>query len=151
VLPGLDPAAPGENHRLVLRRLAIGLVLLTGGACQAPRVGPSTVPAGTWGGDDGGLIVTAEGAHAHIGCTLGDVTGAIALDPQGGFEVEGKWNVDAFPIDRGIFHPAHLSGRTDGHTLTLAARLSDTGQALGPVLLTLGQEPRLQNCPICRR
>ena len=43
------------------------------------------------------------------------------------------------------------AGRTDGHTLTLAVRLSDTGQALGPVLLTLGMEPRMQNCPICRR
>jgi hypothetical protein len=112
---------------------------------------PGTVPSGTWGGDDGGLYVTAEGAHAHIGCTLGDVTGAIALDPEGRFEVEGKWNVNAFPIDRGIFHPAHISGRTDGRTLTLAARLSDTGQALGPVLLTLGREPRMPNCPICRR
>jgi len=30
-------------------------------------------------------------------------------------------------------------------------RLSDTGQALGPVRLTRGREPRMQDCPICRR
>jgi len=132
------------------RRLAL-FVLVAIGACAAPRVGPETVPTGTWGGDDGGLIVTADGAHAHIGCTLGDVTGAIALDAEGRFDVEGQWNVEAFPVNRGILHPARLSGRTDGATLSLAVRLSDTGQSLGPVVLTHGQEPRMQNCPICRR
>ena len=132
------------------RRLAL-FVLVAIGACAAPRVGPETVPTGTWGGDDGGLIVTADGAHAHIGCTLGDVTGAIALDAEGRFDVEGQWNVEAFPVNRGILHPARLSGRTDGATLSLAVRLSDTGQSLGPVVLTHGQEPHMQNCPICRR
>ena len=136
---------------MLLRSLMLGLVILGVGACEAARVVPDTVTKGTWGGDDGGLIVTAEGAHAHIGCTLGDVEGPIALDADGRFDVDVPWNVDAFPIDRGIRHPARLSGRTDGHTLTLAVRLSDTGQALGPVLLTLGMEPRMQNCPICRR
>jgi len=133
------------------RRLALGIVVLGLGACSAPRVGPDTVPTGTWGGDDGGLIVSAEGAHAHIGCTVGDVAGAIALDAEGAFDVDGTWNVDAFPVNRGILHPARISGRTDGATLSLAVRLSDTGQALGPVILTRGREPRMQNCPICRR
>jgi hypothetical protein len=133
------------------RRLVLALFALIIGACAASRMAPDSVPSGTWGGDDGGLIVTAEGAHAHIGCTLGDVAGAIPLDAEGRFELEGRWNVDAFPVDRGILHPARLSGWTDGRTLSLAVRLSDTGQALGPVLLTLGKEPRMQNCPICRR
>jgi len=132
------------------RRVALGIVLIVAGACADSRV-LDTVPAGTWGGDDGGLIVDAAGAHAHIGCTLGDVVGAITLDGDGRFDMEGQWNVDAFPIDRGILHPARLSGRTDGRTLTLAVRLTDTGQSLGPVLLTFGKPPRMENCPICRR
>ena len=135
----------------VRRKLMLGLALLMMGGCEPSRVGLDRIPAGTWGGDDGGLIVTAEGAHAHIGCTLGDVTGAIALDEEGRFDVEGQWNVDAFPVNRGILHPARLSGQTDGATLSLAVRLSDTGQALGPVRLTRGREPRMQDCPICRR
>ena len=133
------------------RRIVLGLAVMAVAACEPSQVTPAAVPAGTWGGDDGGLIVTADGAHAHIGCTRGDVAGTIALDGEGRFEVAGTWDVDAFPVDRGISHPARISGRTDGHTLSLAARLSDTGQALGPVVLTLGREPRMQNCPICRR
>jgi hypothetical protein len=129
---------------------AFGFLLLVA-ACAPTRIGLDAVPSGTWGGDDGGLIVTPEGAHAHIGCTLGDAAGAIPLDSEGRFEMEGRWNVDAFPVDRGILHPARLSGWTDGRTLSLTVRLSDTGQRLGPVLLTFGREPRMQNCPICRR
>ena len=109
------------------------------------------VPVGTWGGDDSGLIVSADGAHAHVGCTNGDVAGEIPLDGEGRFDVAGIYNVDAFPVDRGIRHPARLTGRTDGRTLTFTVRLTDTGQTLTSGELVLGREPRMQNCPICRR
>lgn len=119
-------------------------------ACQATI--PSTllqVPTGTWGGDEAGLIVSDAEAHVHIGCTLGDIAGPIPLDARGGFDVAGTYNVDAFPVDRGIRHPARFMGRTDGSTLTLAVRLTDTGQGFGPVTLTKGVPPRMRNCPIC--
>jgi hypothetical protein len=102
-----------------------------------------------WG--DAGLLVRRDGAHAHIGCTLGEITGPIPLDGEGRFDVSGVWNVDAFPVDRGILHPARLSGRSHGRTLTLSVRLTDTGQLLGPALLVFGREPRMQNYPICGR
>lgn len=133
------------------RRVALGPAVLLAVACGVSQVGLDTVPVGTWGGDSAGLLVRPDGAHAHIGCTLGDVTGAIPLDDDGRFDVAGEWNVDAFPIDRGIRHPARLSGRSDGRTLTLSVRLMDTGQVLGPVRLVFGREPQMQNCPICRR
>jgi hypothetical protein len=130
-------------------KVALALALLVPAACGASQVGLDIVPVGTWGGENSGLLVRADGSHAHIGCTLGDVAGPIPLDDEGRFDVAGEWNVDAFPIDRGIRHPARLSGRTDGRTLTLSVRLIDTGQVLGPALLTFGREPRMQNCPIC--
>jgi hypothetical protein len=109
------------------------------------------VPAGTWGGEDAGLIVSAEAAHAHVGCTNGDVAGEIALDASGEFDVPATYDVDAFPVDRGIRHPARLRGRTDGRTLTFTVRLTDTGQTLTSGELVLGREPRMLSCPICRR
>src|SRR5258708_26599759 len=124
------------------------LVLLA--ACGASRIEPGNVAVGTWGGVEAGLLVRADGAHAHIGCTYGDVTGPIPFDADGRFDVAAQWNVSAFPIDRGVFHEARMSGRLSGRSLTFTAKLSDTGQVLGPVAVTLRREPRMANCPICR-
>jgi hypothetical protein len=125
-----------------------GVVLLA--ACGASRIEPGNVAVGTWGGVEAGLLVRADGAHAHIGCTYGDVTGPIPFDADGRFDVAAQWNVSAFPIDRGVFHDARMSGRLGGRSLTFSARLGDTGQVLGPVTVTLGLEPTMANCPICR-
>jgi hypothetical protein len=125
-------------------------VLLLVAACGASRLEPGNVAAGTWGGQEAGLLVRADGAHAHIGCTYGDVIGAIPFDADGRFDVAAQWNVSAFPIDRGVFHDARMSGRLRGRSLTFSARLGDTGQVLGPVVVTLGREPTMANCPICR-
>jgi hypothetical protein len=125
--------------------------VLAAGCGASTRPPLDRVPSGTWGGEDAGLLVNAEGAHAHVGCTLGDVSGAIPLDDQGRFEVTGTYNVDAFPIDRGIRHPARFTGQTDGRTLRFMVRLTDTGQEFESGQLVLGREPRMQNCPICRR
>jgi hypothetical protein len=133
------------------RRLALGAALILAAACGASTVALEVVPAGTWGGDNAGLLVRADGAHGHIGCTLGEIAGPIPLDSEGRFDISGVWNVDAFPVDRGILHPARLTGRASGRTLTLSVRLTDTGQVLGPALLVFGREPRMENCPICRR
>jgi hypothetical protein len=119
-------------------------------ACGASRLEPGNVAVGTWGGEESGLIVRAAGAHAHIGCTYGDVAGPIPFDADGRFDVAAVWNVSAFPIDRGVFPDARMSGRLTGRSLTFSARLTDTGQSLGPVAVTLGREPRMANCPICR-
>jgi hypothetical protein len=108
------------------------------------------VPIGTWGGENAGLLVSEAGAHVHIGCTLGDLSGPIPVDSRGRFDVAGTYDVDVFPVARGIIHPARFTGWTDGHALTLSVRLTDTGQTLGPVAVILGQTPRMQVCPICR-
>ena len=114
------------------------LLLLT--ACGVTGPGRlKQVPVGTWGGEENaGLLVTETTAHAHIGCTLGDVQGPIPLDETGHFDVAATYNIDAFPVDRGIRHPARFSGNTDGSTLTLLVRLTDTGQTFGPVGLDAG-------------
>lgn len=137
-------SGPPRAGLLLLALLALGC-----GASARPPL--DRVPAGTWGGEDAGLIVSAEGAHAHVGCTLGDISGEIPVDDRGRFDVPGTYNVDAFPVDRGILHPARFTGQTDGRRLTFTVRLADTGQAFASGELVLGREPRMRNCPICRR
>lgn len=131
------------------RRALVLVLLLT--ACTTSPTSLRRVLVGTWGGDEAGMIVGENDAHVHIGCTLGDIAGAIPVGSNGGFDVTGTYNVDAFPVDRGIRHPARFRGITDGLRLTLFVELTDTGQPFGPVTLSRGVTPRMANCPICRR
>lgn len=120
-------------------------------ACGHERDRLVQVPFGTWGGEDAALIVGQDGAHAHIGCTKGDVKGVIPLDADGRFDVDGSYNVNAFPVDLGVLHPARFTGVTDGRSLKFSVRLTDTGRTVGPAIVTLGAEPQMRTCPICRR
>ncbi len=119
-------------------------------ACSAATSTPITQIVGTWGGDNAGLIVNNTDVHVHIGCTLGDALGPINPDANGRFVATGTYNVDAYPVDRGITHPATFSGQIVAQTMTLTVSLSDTARVLGPVTLVYGQEPKMGPCPICR-
>jgi hypothetical protein len=127
----------------------ISLVLLSGCDGTGP-LPPSGSVVGTWGTRDAGFIVSDTAAHVHIGCTYGDVHQPIALDAQGRFDVPGLYNVNAFPIDLGILHPARFIGVVDGAQLTLTVVLTDTTASFGPVRLTYGKDPTMVVCPICR-
>jgi hypothetical protein len=127
-----------------------GLVGLT--ACSgAAAFQPGPLAAGTWGGDNAGLIASDTSAHVHIGCTLGNVHQAIVIDPGGRFDVPGVYNVTAYPVHRGPDHPARFTGWSDGRVMSLTVTLVDTAVTLGPVQLVFGQDPRMGPCPICRR
>ena len=119
-------------------------------ACSAATPTPITDVVGTWGGDNAGLIVNGTDVHVHIGCTLGDAVGPIVSDPNGRFEVSGTYNVDAYPVNRGITHPASFTGQIVGQTMTLTVSLTDITRVLGPVTLIYGKEPKMGPCPICR-
>ena len=120
-------------------------------ACYSSPSDPVTEIRGTWGGDNAGLIATDSSAHIHIGCTLGDTSMPIRPDSYGRFDVTGKYNVDAYPVDRGIYHPARFVGRVAGNDITITVTLTDTGAKLGPVTVTRGKEPKMGPCPICRK
>jgi hypothetical protein len=119
-------------------------------ACSAATSTPITDVVGTWGGENAGLIVNGNDVHVHIGCTLGDAVGPIVTDANGRFEFSGTYNVDAYPVSRGITHPATFSGQIDGQAMTLTVSLTDTARVLGPVNLVYGKEPKMGPCPICR-
>lgn len=131
-------------------RLTVILSLAVAFACYNSTGAPITDVVGTWGGENAGLIASDSAAHVHIGCTVGETDGPIHPDADGRFEVTGTYNVDAFPVDRGITHPARFSGQIIGRSMTLTVVLTDTVRQLGPVTLTFGKEPKMGPCPICR-
>lgn len=131
-------------------RCVVALALVA--ACNSiGGVQPGPIEAGVWGGDNAGAIVTDSNAHVHIGCTAGDTKQALIADSAGRFDVAGLYNITLYPVARGPDHPARFFGRTDGHVMTLTVALTDTAVTLGPVQLTLGAEPRMGPCPICRK
>ena len=68
-------------------RMTAALSLVVVLACKATPAAPISDIAGTWGGENAGLIATDSSAHVHIGCTLGETRGPIRVDADGRFEV----------------------------------------------------------------
>jgi hypothetical protein len=110
---------------------------------------------GTWGGDSAGMIVSDATTHLHIGCTFGDVAGRIPIDTHGEFDVSGSYLLRAYPIAVGPTLPARFVGRLDRTTVTVTVTIDDTINkqtvVRGPAVVTLGTEPRLGPCPICKQ
>lgn len=139
-----------------MKRLPSAALVVCAACALFESPGSRVLPPGTWGGNNAGMIVTDSGAHLHIGCTVGEVRVAIPLDDEGRFDVAESHNITAYPVDRGIFLPARLTGRTDlgQFALTLTVTIDDTVHhetvVLGPVRLRWGAKPEMGPCPICR-
>jgi len=122
---------------------------------SSPLPADGLLPLGNWGGDSSAMIVSDTAMHLHIGCTYGDVSGRIALNADGTFDLAGSYMLRAYPVAVGPSVPARFVGRLVGSTLTVSAIVNDTVQhttvTRGPVSITLGASPRLLPCPICRR
>jgi hypothetical protein len=132
--------------------------LLTVAACDGSSPLPpfeDRLSPGTWGGENAGVIVTDDIVHVHVGCTFGDMPGAIALDATGRFTANGSYVLRAFPIQTGPSLPAQFSGRVIGRTLLLSIAVNDTVEkqivALGPISVQYGRTPEMGPCPICQR
>jgi len=139
-------------------RLSALLVALVTVACSGGTTAPpydGTLPLGTWGGENSGMIVGDTAMHLHVGCTFGDVSGRVPLGANGQFDVAGSYLLRAYPIAVGPTMPARFTGRVDGAKATVTVTVNDTVEhksvVLGPVVVTWGTEPHMGPCPICRR
>ena len=153
------PQPPRRSRALFVPVLA---AVALGTMCQSnPTVGSAGglyLAKGTWGGTNAGAIVTDSQTHVHIGCTFGDISGLVPLSSDGSFSVAGRYLLRAYPITVGPYLPAQFSGRVHQYlgisTLTLTVVVDDTvaktAQTLGPVDVSLGKEPAMGPCPICR-
>ncbi|MEO7457514.1 MAG: hypothetical protein ABIY52_14715 [Gemmatimonadaceae bacterium] len=134
--------------------LAAAGSLACSGYGSDPQAG-ALLSLGTWGGDAAGMIVGDTATHLHVGCTFGDVSGRIALQPNGTFSAQGSYVLRAYPILVGPAVPARFTGQVIGNVATVTVTVDDTVQhetvVKGPVVLTLGEPAQMGNCPICRR
>ncbi len=132
--------------------------LLSCSAPSSPAAIVGALPLGNWGGDSAAMIVSDTAMHIHVGCTYGDVSGQIQIDPSGNFDVQGNYTLRAFPIAVGPTVPAEFVGHVtgaNGGTATVTVTVNDTVAhqtvVRGPVIVVLDQTPKLMPCPVCRR
>lgn len=145
-------------HRRVVAYGVLIAAVLSCSAPSSPTVLVGTLPLGNWGGDSAAMIVGDTAMHIHVGCTYGDVSGQIQIDESGNFEVQGDYMLRAFPIAVGPTVPAVFVGHVtsaNGGTATVTVTVNDTVEhqtvVRGPVIVVLGQSPKLMPCPVCRR
>jgi hypothetical protein len=147
----------GAFNRVTIIAVSATCALAVACSSSSATLGVSdgVLALGTWGGDSSGLIVSDTAMHLHIACTYGDVSGRIPVAANGQVDVQGSYVLRAYPIAIGPSVPARFVGHLDGATLTVTAIVNDTVQhqtvTRGPVVVKLGDAPRLGPCPICRR
>jgi len=101
-------------------RVARTGIALAGAVVAACSSGPAvpvfdgSLPLGTWGGENNGMIVGDTAMHIHVGCTYGDVSGRVPLSASGTFDVQGRYTLHAYPIVVGPEMPARFVGAVTG-------------------------------------
>jgi hypothetical protein len=104
---------------------------------------------GTWGGQDLTVTIGAASAILSYPCAHGTIDQPFIADSNGNFGLVGTHVPESpGPIREGglVVHPAFYKGTVDGKTMTFTVTVTDTGQTLGPFVLTLGVATRLFKC-----
>jgi len=154
----MSPLRSNTSAKARAAQTGVALVAAIVAACSSGPAVPAfdgSLPLGTWGGDNSGMIVGDTAMHIHVGCTYGDVSGRVPVSGDGAFDVQGRYTLRAYPIVVGPEMPARFVGRISGAKATVTVTVTDTVEhktvVLGPVVVTYGVDPRMGPCPICRR
>ncbi len=116
----------------------------------APRPAPRTIPLGGWGGDHLRLLLTETEGTLEYDCAHGTIDEPFVVDSAGRFVLRGTHTREhGGPIRRDEKpdeHPARYTGATDGKTMTLSVKLTDSNESVGIFTLTRGRPGRVVRC-----
>lgn len=132
-------------------RIVGGVFLLASSmAVTCPAVIPERLPAGNWGGDHIGMVVTDTAASIEYDCASGTIVGALRLDPSGSFDWQGLHYVGhGGPVSLNEVpdvHPARYTGRATSTTLDMTVTLTDGYRPAMTYHLDRGRAPRVFKC-----
>ncbi len=108
--------------RIAAACLVCLLVAACGGTPTKPR--DTTLPTGRWTGDGACLSVAADSCDLVVGCGHGQFPSP-AIHPDGTFEANGTYRIEAGPMSVNPAPPATFSGVLSGQTLMLSVTPSD--------------------------
>jgi len=129
----------------VRRRFVLIALLPLALGCQPPT-GP--VAAGTWGGTDASLVLTAAGGALSYPCGAGTIDSSWSVSSTGAFAATGEHFFGGGPAPLGGRppHPARYTGELRGDDFTLTVTVTDLDEVLGPFHLVRGGPPVQEQC-----
>jgi hypothetical protein len=135
---------------------ALGMACWMMLAVTAPTPAPvREIPLGAWGGTGLALTVEESGAKLELDCAHGRITGRLALDSDGRFELPGTITRERpGPVRMGPngeaaeekSTPATYSGRLEKGVLKLTIRIEGSRGEPTALEARFGQTPRLRKC-----
>jgi len=141
----------GSFSALRMTALLAGLLALVAFSPEPPR----EVALGRWGGRGIAMTVEESGAKIEFDCAHGSISGRLALDADGRFELPGTFGRERpGPVRMGPNGepaeekgaPATYSGRLQDGVLRLTIRVEGADEDFPPIELRFGQTPRLHKC-----
>lgn len=111
------------------------------GACKSPAAPGGILLTGSWGSAEGRLTGTEVNTVFSGPCGSGNTNEPIMQDKHGKFDLQGTYGVSG-----GIRSDARFMGAVGDHTITLRVKMADSSQAVGPIVMHLGQQPTLATC-----
>ncbi len=119
-------------------------------AVTCPGDSLSTVPAGNWGGDHIGMVVTDTGATIEYDCASGTINEPLRLDAFGNFDWRGvhrPGHGGPILIDDSLgAHAARYTGHATADQMTITLAVTDTTFAEQTFTLQRGGAPRVFKC-----
>ena len=100
-----------------------------------------TVPPGTWGGRNAGLVVTSSGATAQFKCGAAATISAPLRLHASTFDMPGTYLSRLVNLGP---QPARYAGSVSGSSMTLDVTVG--GQSIGTFQLTQGTAPSFDVC-----
>ena len=111
------------------------------GACKSPAAPGGVLLTGQWGSADGRITGTEVNTVFTGPCGSGNTNEPIMQDRHGKFDMRGMYGVSG-----GVRSDARFMGAVGDHTITLRVKMADSSQAVGPIVMHLGQQPTLATC-----
>lgn len=111
------------------------------GACKSPTAPGGVLLTGQWGSTDGRLTGTEVNTVFSGPCGSGNTNEPIMQDRHGKFSMLGTYGLSGAARS-----DARFTGAVGEKTITLRVKMADSSQAVGPIVLHLGQQPTLATC-----
>lgn len=133
-----------------MRDVIIAAVFALAAGCSISDDVTGPIAAGDWGGIGISLVATEQGAQLELDCALGEISGPLVLDPEGGFSINGTFTAEhGGPVREDEMlesEPATYAGVVDGDQMTLTIHLLERGTISGPFALERDGTSLLRKC-----